>query len=58
MDRLRRPYEGTSMGCRSGPVMTVDALRPDLDGKLYCIWFEGSDRQSGFFNPETLNPFD
>jgi uncharacterized protein YodC (DUF2158 family) len=37
-----------------GPRMTVDFV--DTHGALTCIWFEGQERRSQSFQPETLRP--
>lgn len=37
-----------------GPYMTIEHIKPS--GRVFCLWFKGTERYSGSFDSETLKP--
>jgi uncharacterized protein YodC (DUF2158 family) len=35
-----------------GPKMTVDD--PESGGRVHCVWFAGAKRETGYFDPDTI----
>jgi uncharacterized protein YodC (DUF2158 family) len=48
--------KGTQVIFKSGgPQMTVEDVRSD--GKLWCSWMKGDEKDGEWFEPETLDPY-
>ena len=46
---------GDTVSLKSGgPWMTVDSVQTGKPHLVFCVWFEGTERKTGSFRPDSL----